>query len=64
MLEAVAEEYRPNFVCNYLYDLAGHFSRFFENCPVLKAEPNLRASRLVLMMAAAKNSRIPIREMP
>ena len=37
-LEAVAEEFRPNFLCNYLYELAGHFMRFFENCPVLKAE--------------------------
>ena len=27
VLEAVAEEYRPNFLCNYLYELAGHFSR-------------------------------------
>ncbi len=47
-LEAVAEEYRPNFLCNYLYDLAGFFARFFENCPVLKAEPAERATRLAL----------------
>ena len=37
-LEAVAEEYRPNFLCNYLYELAGKFTAFYENCPVLKAE--------------------------
>ena len=48
VLEAVAEEYRPNFLCNYLYELAGHFARFYENCPVLKAEPESRATRLVL----------------
>jgi arginyl-tRNA synthetase len=48
VLEAVAEEYRPNFLANYLYDLAGHFSVFFENCPVLKSEPETRTSRLVL----------------
>jgi arginyl-tRNA synthetase len=48
VLEAVAEEYRPNFLCNYLYDLAGHFTRFYENCPVLKAEAAQRASRLAL----------------
>src|SRR6185436_12579252 len=29
-LAAVAEEYRPNFLCNYLYDLASFFARFFE----------------------------------
>jgi arginyl-tRNA synthetase len=48
VLENAAEEYRPNFICNYLYELAGHFSRFFENCPVLKSEPAIRASRLAL----------------
>jgi arginyl-tRNA synthetase len=48
VLHAVAEEYRPNYLCNYLYDLAGHFTAFYENCPVLKAEPATRASRLAL----------------
>jgi arginyl-tRNA synthetase len=37
-LDAAAEDYRPNFLCGYLYELAGHFARFYENCPVLKAE--------------------------
>ena len=48
VLEAVAEEARPNFLCNYLYDLAGQFTRFYENCPVLKAEVPIRESRLGL----------------
>ena len=48
VLEAVADEYRPNFLCTYLYELAGLFTSFYENCPVLKSEPALRASRLVL----------------
>jgi arginyl-tRNA synthetase len=47
-LERASEEYRPNFICNYLYDLAGRFARFWENCPVLKAEAEQRASRLAL----------------
>ncbi|MEO7298841.1 MAG: arginine--tRNA ligase [Verrucomicrobiota bacterium] len=47
-LEAVVEEYRPNFLCSYLYELAGHFARFYENCPVLKAEEAERNSRLAL----------------
>lgn len=32
-LEAVAEEYRPNFLCNYLYELGGKFTGFYESCP-------------------------------
>ena len=47
-LEAVAEDYRPNFLCTYLFELAGHFARFYENCPVLKSEGPERASRLAL----------------
>jgi len=54
VLEAAADEYRPNFICNYLFELAGHFTRFYENCPVLKAEPAERASRLTLCDLTAR----------
>ena len=47
-LEAVAEECRPNYLCNYLYELAGMYSKFYENCPVLKAAEPVRNSRLIL----------------
>jgi arginyl-tRNA synthetase len=53
-LEAVAEEYRPNFLCNYLYELAGKFTSFYENCPVLKADAATRASRLALCDLTAR----------
>lgn len=48
VLTSVLEEYRPNYLCNYLYDLAGDFARFYENCPVLKAEEKVRSGRLLL----------------
>ena len=54
VLEAVAAEYRPNFLCNYLYDLAGHFTRFYENCPVLKAAEPERATRMELCDLTAR----------
>jgi len=54
VLAAAADEYRPNFICNYLYELAGKFTSFYENCPVLKAEPAERASRLVLCDLTAR----------
>jgi len=47
-IEAVANEYRPNYLCNYLFELSGLFARFFENCPVLKADEPIRSSRLAL----------------
>ena len=53
-LEAVAEEYRPNLLCNFLYELAGKFTSFYENCPVLKADDAARASRLALCDLTAR----------
>jgi arginyl-tRNA synthetase len=53
VIEAVAAEHRPNYLCNYLYELSSHFTRFYENCPVLKAEPEVRASRLTLCRLVA-----------
>jgi arginyl-tRNA synthetase len=53
-LEAVAEEYRPNFLCNFLFELAGKFTSFYENCPVLKAEEAVRGSRLALCDLTAR----------
>jgi arginyl-tRNA synthetase len=54
VLELVAEDYRPNFLCNYVYDLAGHFTRFYETCPVLKAEGPARETRLALCELTAR----------
>ncbi|HKI71189.1 MAG TPA: arginine--tRNA ligase [Verrucomicrobiae bacterium] len=54
VLEAVADDYRPNFLCNYLYELAGRFARFYENCPVLKAAEPERATRLALCDLTAR----------
>jgi arginyl-tRNA synthetase len=53
-LEAAADEYRPNFLCNYLYELAGKFTSFYEHCPVLKSEGATRESRLALCNLTAK----------
>jgi arginyl-tRNA synthetase len=54
-LEAVADELRPNYLCNYLFELAGKFTSFYENCPVLKAESEAaRDSRLALCDLTAR----------
>jgi arginyl-tRNA synthetase len=44
----VARELKPHHLCTYLYELATKFSGFYENCPVLKSEEAVRASRLAL----------------
>lgn len=53
-LEAVTDDYRPNLLCNYLYELAGYFATFYEACPVLKAEGGERAARLTLCDVTAR----------
>ena len=47
-VEAVARDLRPHLLCAYLYDLARDFSGFYENCPILKSEGEVRSSRLAL----------------
>ena len=47
-LPAVLDDYRPNALANYLYELASTFHSFFEACPVLKSEGATRTSRLAL----------------
>ena len=53
IVDMVARDCYPNFLCNYLYELAGLFMRFYESCPILKVEPELRDSRLALSALAA-----------
>lgn len=57
-LDAVVDDYRPNHLTNYLFDLANRYSTFYEQCPVLKAEtPEQRASRLALCDLTARTLR-------
>jgi arginyl-tRNA synthetase len=54
-LDFVLADYRPNQLTSYLFDLANRFSKFFEECPVLKAETTeLRNSRLLLCDLTAR----------
>jgi len=53
-LHVVSLECLPSQLCSYLYELAGTFMRFYEACPVLKAEPGKRESRLALAALTAE----------
>jgi arginyl-tRNA synthetase len=49
VIDSVARDLKPHHLCNYLYELCEAFSRFFTNCPVLKADSErLKLSRLAL----------------
>lgn len=49
LIEQASNELRPNYICNYLYELAVAFNNFYENCPVIKAEKKLKDFRLNLV---------------
>jgi arginyl-tRNA synthetase len=44
----VLNDFRPNLLANYLFELANAFHSFYEACPVLKAEEPARSTRLAL----------------
>lgn len=44
----VLNDFRPNVLANYLFELANSFHSFYEACPVLKSEEPARSSRLAL----------------
>ncbi|HZL34172.1 MAG TPA: arginine--tRNA ligase [Tepidisphaeraceae bacterium] len=49
VVNLVSRELKPHYLCTYLYELAGKFSSFYENCDVLKSPEPTRSSRLVLI---------------
>lgn len=54
VVDVVAAELQPHKLCTYLFELATAMSTFYEQCPVLKADGAVRASRLALCAAVKK----------
>jgi arginyl-tRNA synthetase len=50
----VLNDFRPNILANYLFELANSFHAFYEVCPVLKSEEPARSSRLALCDLAGR----------
>jgi len=51
VVDEVARTLTPHKLCGYLYELAGALSAFYEACPVLRSEGEVRSSRLALVAA-------------
>ncbi len=51
VVDEVSQTLTPHKLCGYLYDLAQSLSAFYEACPVLKSEGEVRSSRLALVAA-------------
>ncbi len=54
VVPAVLEDFRPNLLATYLFTVAQAFHSFFEACPVLRAEGQVRATRLALCEATSR----------
>lgn len=52
-VRAAADNYRPNIMADYLYDLAQIYSSFYQNVPFLKAKEGVRESRIRLCRSTA-----------
>jgi arginyl-tRNA synthetase len=53
VLEQVARDGLPHFLCAYLFDLATTFMRFYEACPILSEADPIKLSRLLLCRSTA-----------
>lgn len=54
VVPATLDDCRPNLLAAYLYELAKAFHSFYEACPVLKSEGEVRETRLALCDLTAK----------
>ncbi len=54
LLMRAAGAYKPNMVCEYLFDLAQVYSTFYQTVPFLKAEEGVRESRIRLCDVTAR----------
>lgn len=58
-IDVVAADLTPNVLCNYLYELAGDFMRFYEACPVLAApDERTRLGRMRMCDLSARTLRL------
>jgi arginyl-tRNA synthetase len=48
VVPSILDDFRPNALAAYLYELATTYHQFWEACPVLKVEGDLRHTRLAL----------------
>ena len=48
------DRFSPHRLCTYLYDLARRYTAFYEHCPVLKVDGDLRQGRLALCDLTAR----------
>jgi arginyl-tRNA synthetase len=49
VVEAAADDLKPNLLANHLYSLGEAFNRFYFKCPVLESKEPLRGARILIV---------------
>lgn len=49
-----AEQFSPNFIATYLYELSSQFNLFYQKNPILKSEKDIKELRLLITMATGR----------
>ena len=57
-IAAVGTELLPNRLCLYLFELSQKFNTFYDACPVLRAEGDVKESRLILCDLTARSLKL------
>ena len=47
----ISKDFKVNTICNYTFDLATSFNSFYQACPVLSSEKNVKNFRLALVLS-------------
>ncbi|MCD6394436.1 MAG: arginine--tRNA ligase [Planctomycetes bacterium] len=63
IIESALADCRPNYLTQYLYELAQKFSGFYNACPVLAADKATRPTRLLLCDLTARTIRHGLSEL-
>ena len=58
VLEGVIEDFLPNRICEYLFELSQKYNHFYEAAPVLSAAEPIRTSRLILCDMTARTIKL------
>lgn len=58
ILAEVSQDLMPNSLCQYLFELSQKFNQFYDRCPVLQAEEDIKTSRLVLCDLTARTLKL------
>lgn len=58
IIKEVEKDLLPNRLCLYLFELSQKFNQFYDQCPILQAEENVKISRLILADLTAKTIKL------